>query len=504
MSTGRKKNVLLITSDQQHWNTMGFLNPRVKTPNLDRLAGQGTHYSRAYTVNPTCTPTRASIITGQYPSQHGAYALGTKLMEDVHTIGDDFHAAGYQTALVGKAHFQPLKGTDKYPSLEAYPVLHDLDFWKKYKEPFYGFRHYELARNHTDEAHVGQHYALWLEERDPNWRNHFRTADGSRPPQQWTWSIPEELHYNTWIAERSNALLEGYAEKDEPFFLWSSFFDPHPSYLVPEPWDTMYDPDAVDLPQLHSGEHESNPPHFKQTQEPEFDASGYAEEGGHAIHGFHSHLHDERKLRKDIAVYYGMISCLDKYIGKILDRLEELGLAEDTLVVFTTDHGHFYGHHGLVAKGPFHYEDAIRVPFIVRCPGENHGGRESTAIQSLVDLAPTLLDFCEIDIPDCMTGTSQKSVWEGDATAVRDHALVEDRFNPTTMHHVSYVDERYKITVYRNADYGELFDLVNDPGEVSNLWNKPLAASIKQDLLLKLVQAQLAMQPTPMPRIASA
>ncbi len=117
-----------------------------------------------------------------------------------------------------------------------------------------------------------------------------------------------------------------------------------------------------------------------------------------AMHGFHSHLHDDRKLAKDIAVYYGMISLMDKYIGQILDKLDELGLAENTVVVFTTDHGHFFGQHGLVAKGAFHYEDMIKVPFIVRWPGVTPAGASSDAMQSLVDLAPTFLTIAGREI----------------------------------------------------------------------------------------------------------
>lgn len=126
----KRNNVLFITSDQQHYMAMGYLNPEVSTPNLDRLVNSGMTFHRAYTVNPTCTPTRASWITGLYPSQHGAYSLGTKLMENVQTVGDCFQKDGYATALVGKAHFQPLLSTKEYPSLEAYPLLHDLDFWR--------------------------------------------------------------------------------------------------------------------------------------------------------------------------------------------------------------------------------------------------------------------------------------------------------------------------------------------------------------------------------------
>ena len=197
-----KKNILLITSDQHHFSCMGYHHRCVKTPHLDRLAARGMIFDRAYCPNPTCTPTRASIITGRYPSQHGAYSLGTKLSEDAHVVGDDFTAAGYRTALVGKAHFQPLRGTDEFPSLEAYPVLQDLAFWRNFKDRFYGFDDVELARNHTDEAHVGQHYALWMEEKGfKNWRDHFQQPTGTREAQRYAWSLPEAYHYDAWIAE---------------------------------------------------------------------------------------------------------------------------------------------------------------------------------------------------------------------------------------------------------------------------------------------------------------
>lgn len=147
----KRPNVLLITSDQQHWNTIGAFFPEIKTPNLDRLALEGTTFGRAYCPNPTCTPSRASIITGQYPSQHGAWSLGTKLLEDRHCVGEDFKQAGYRTSLIGKAHFQPVQGTEEYPSMESIPVLQDFDRWRSFHGPYYGFEHVELTRNHTNE-----------------------------------------------------------------------------------------------------------------------------------------------------------------------------------------------------------------------------------------------------------------------------------------------------------------------------------------------------------------
>jgi arylsulfatase A-like enzyme len=301
------------------------------------------------------------MITGLYPSQHGAWSLGTKLPECVPTVGEAFSKAGYRTGLVGKAHFQQLRGPAEYASLESYPIMQDLDFWRKFHGPFYGFERVELARNHADEQHVGQHYAIWMEEQGlTNWKDHFRPPTGNHPPQEGKWSLPLKYHYDKWIAEKTNDLLEQYKNSDENFFLWASFFDPHPPYLVPEPYDTMYDPKKLTVPQITPGEHDLNPPHFAMTQTPHPDFSAYAE-SGQAIHGFQSHLHDRDKMAEDLAIYYGMITLMDKYIGTILDKLEQLGLAENTLVVFTTDHGHFFGQHGLMAKGAFHYEDMLKA-----------------------------------------------------------------------------------------------------------------------------------------------
>ncbi len=501
----KRPNILLITSDQHHWQAIGYNNPEVRTPNLDRLAAEGTVFDRAYCPNPTCTPTRASIITGRYPSQHGAYALGTKLPESAHTVGEDFTAAGYRTALVGKAHFQPVRGTAQYPSLEALPILQDLDFWRTFYGPFYGFEHVELARNHTDEYLVGQHYALWMEAKGlTNWRDYFRPPTGNNPDQHRTWEIPEAYHYDAWIAERTQALMEQYARAGEPFFLWASFFDPHPKYLVPRPWDTMYDPASLTVPQVTPEEHDHNPPHFQLTQQVNPDFSAWREPEGNAMHGFHSHLHDRDELAKDIAIYYGMISLMDKYIGQILDRLEALGLAEETLVVFTTDHGHFYGQHGLIAKGAFHYEDMIRVPMVVRYPGRVPGGRRTSALQSLVDLAPTFLSVAGVQIPRTMTGVDQSRVWFGQEEAARTHVVVENRHQPTTLHLKTYVDERYKLTVYYGRDYGELFDLQEDPGEIHNRWDDPDYADLKARLVMALLQAEMGKEPLWMPRIAGA
>ena len=503
-------DILLITSDQQHHGTIGAVNDRIRTPALDRLCGEGTRFDRAYCPNPTCTPTRASIITGMMPSQHGAWSLGTKLFEDVPVVGDRFQQAGYYTALVGKAHFQPLASRGGMESLECQPTLGDLDFWRGFNGPWYGFEHIEVGRMHGYESHAGQHYALWMEENGlANWRDYFMSSPPSSDPQKSqrlsasrTWALPEQFHYTRWTGERAIAQIEKAAAEDRPFFIWSSFHDPHPPYVAPEPWAGMYAPDEMIPGRLTEGEHDKNPPHFAMTQEENPDFGRYFAPDTR-LHGAYSHLRDPAELRKDIACYYGMISFMDQEIGRILAALDRLGRAGNTLVVFSSDHGHLLGAHGLIAKAIHHYEDLLRVPFIVRWPGKVPAGRSSDTIQNLVDLAPTFLTAAGLEVPLVMTGVNQLGTWCG-GEAGRTYSITENHHGTHKCHMRSYVDRRYKITVYRFGADGELFDLQEDPGEVNNLWHDPAAAELKLRLLHEFMQATLRDEQMRMPRVAGA
>jgi len=510
--TESRPNILLISSDQQHYSTLGAVNDRIRTPALDRLCRQGVRFDRAYCPNPTCTPTRASIITGLYPSQHGAWSLGTKLFEDVPTLGDMLAARGYVTALVGKAHFQPLATQPGMESLECQPTLRDLDFWRKFTGPWYGFHHVEVARNHGDESHSGQHYGIWMEEKGlADWRDYFQawppvagTPERKRyyDAEARRWDLPEPFHYTRWTGERTIAQITSAAEAGKPFFICSNFHDPHPPYIVSEPWAGMYDPADMVPGELTPGEHDANPPHFAMTQEaqPDF-ASHFAPDTW--LHGAHSHLRDREELKKDMACYYGMVSFMDAEIGRILDALDRLGLADNTLVVFSTDHGHFLGQHGLTAKAIHMYEDLIRVPMIVRWPGRTPEGRTSEAIQNLVDLAPTCLAAAGVEVPLVMTGVNQLETWAGGPPA-RTWSITENHHGTQRCHMRTYVNRRYKLTVYRQGDAGELFDLAQDPGETRNLWNDAAAAGLKSDLMHEFLQAILVCEPMRMPRIAGA
>ncbi|MCC5843541.1 MAG: sulfatase-like hydrolase/transferase [Verrucomicrobia bacterium] len=498
-------NVLFITTDEHHWKCMGYNHPGIKTPNLDRLAARGTIFDRAYCPNPTCSPTRASLITGLYPSQHGCYSLGTKLPESVPTLGDAFQQAGYRTTLIGKAHFQPLRSTEEFPSVETPDHFGDREYWENRTGDFYGFDTYELHRGHTAEAWVGPHYRFWLEDKGfDNWRDWFIPEAGIYNVSQQKdgiWPIPEEAHYNTWITERVNAKLAEHSDAGESFFLWASFPDPHTPYAVPEPWASMYSEEDILREYVVPGEHDRNPLPHQLTQDPTADFSAYLV-NGIQNHGYMEQTWSQNEdFTRKIQAYYGMVSFTDHAIGQILDQLEALGLADNTLIVFTTDHGHFLGKHGLGAKGPFHYEDVIKVPFIAKTPGQTNPGTRTDSLISLVDLPPTFLAACGLPVPRTMAGLDFTPVFKGETPALRDHVLVENRHQPDTIFLNTYVDSRYKLTVYYGHPHGELWDLHEDPDELHNRWDDPEYAGLKSELLLKLTHAQMGKDPVPMPRV---
>lgn len=506
MNRSARPNILLITTDQQHFDALGSRTPLLKTPNLDRLAAQGVALDRAYCPNPLCSPSRSSIITGRYPSSHGCWTIGTKLDEDTETLGGLLSEAGYTTSLIGKAHFQPLASNPDQTSLEAMPTLRDLDFWRDFTGPYYGFDHIELARNHGNEQWAGQHYALWMEDNGlANWRDYFRSDEGAggKTTNSQTWQLPEQFHYTNFVRERSVVAIEKAVEAAQPFFIWSSFQDPHPPYIVPEPWASMYDPKDVEPGKLVPGELERMPIWHQLTQKENPDFSPW-EETAYANHGFTSHLIDPRQLRKNVATYFGMMSFIDDAVGTILDTVDELGISENTLVVFTTDHGHFLGHHGLIAKGAFHYEDLLRVPMLARFPGRIPAGTHTASLQSLIDLAPTFLNAAGVQVPSLMQGVDQLPVWSGETSQARNHVIVENRHQPTKVHIRTYINDRYKITLYRGEDVGELFDLLQDPAETVNRFDDPEFRDIRAALLAEFMDAEISRESSRYDRIAVA
>lgn len=514
-----KPNLLLITSDQQHWFTLGINNPKIKTPNLDRLAAMGTNFTRAYCPNPTCTPTRATLITGQYPSQHGAFTLGTKLPENVPTIGQYLHDDGYWTALIGKAHFQPLINRPDLDceSVESYPLLRDLEFWKTFNDkhtPWYGFDFVETCRNHTDEGHAGQHYGIWLEEQGlADWKEYFgprndkvKDSNCSKSPtvnKTMHWELPEELHYTAWTGKRTIAAIEKAKADNKPFFIWSSYHDPHPPYAVSEPWASMYNPQDMEPGEFVDGEFDKMPPPHKMTREDKPDFSTFNADGK-GNHGYHRHGQSKEFLKEAMACYYGMISFMDHWIGQTLDALEANGMIDNTLIVFTSDHGHFLGQHGLCAKGPFHYDDVIRVPMIAAWKGHIPAGKVSNDVQSLVDYAPTFCAAAGMEKPRSMSGMNVLANWT-DGDQVRDYAIVENHHQVGPEVHLrTIVTEEYKLTVYRGREWGELFDMKKDPNELNNVYDDPAYRDVREMMYRKLADAALDSEMTPTARVYGA
>ena len=210
----KRKNILLITSDQQRWDTLGVYNDKIKTPNLDRLSESGITFDRAYTVNPVCTPSRCSMLTGHYPSRHGCYTIGTSLPEDYPTIPRLLSDTDYSTALIGKAHFQSCLDEN---SFEAAPNIFDEDLFTKWSGPYYGFEKARLVIGHSCEDHAsGMHYGQWLKSQGVDVKKYFGNHNYS---DFGTWDLPEEYHNSKWTADETIESIEQFQKEDKPFFL---------------------------------------------------------------------------------------------------------------------------------------------------------------------------------------------------------------------------------------------------------------------------------------------
>ena len=490
---GEKPNILLITTDQQHWNTIHALgNPAIRTPNLDRLAREGVAFRRAYVTSPVCSPSRSTMITGEYPSRHGCWQVGVALDPGRPTIGRILSGHGYATGLFGKAHFQPCEEG----SFESPPHIHDRAFWRGFRGPYYGFETVAMGHGHGDSpfAH-GMHYGVWLEEQGIDPMDYFLPGKDNAWGEPW--ALPEQYHYTRWTADRTMEFMEKRAGRG-PFFAWCSFQDPHDKFLCPEPWASMYDPDS--LPPFRESPDESagKPAVYRYLLEGrifDFPREQLPPDAEPLIRGqmqcllFTNDSIGRSEARKWLAAYYGMISLIDHHVGRLLDKLEELGIADRTLVVFTSDHGDYAGNHNLWLKGPLHYEDIIRVPFLARWSGRLPEGVQTDALFSMADLAPTLLEAFGLPPAPHMQGVSQWRTMLNPETPSRGWCLVENRVHPD-YYVKTIVTDRFKMNyvLNREAD-GELYDLREDPDEFRNVYGHPDYAGVRMRLLEKLVDA---------------
>lgn len=285
--------------------------------------------------------------------------------------------------------------------------------------------------------------------------------------------------------------LDAAEASGKPFFLWSSFQDPHNPCMVPEPWASMYDP--ADMPAYgpREGEFDDKPPFYAGAQQagplghPQLDEhkNWYCFKGLEQM--------DAQATRQLCAYYYGMVSLMDHHIGRIFKAMDERGLWESTIVVFTTDHGDYLGNHGLWWKGLPTYEDMQRLPFVVRHPRCKTPGARSQAFQSLVDIGATACAGARVAPPAGLQGVDQTAAWTDAAQSARDWAMVEYRPTESPFMQKTFLHGRWKLVVYHDLAYGELYDLEADPDQYENLWDKSELAQARLELLRRCIAAEM-------------
>lgn len=469
-------NVLLITTDQQRADTLGAYGSKLgATPNLDRLAGQGSVFDAAFTQHPYCQPARWSILTGQHPRTHGVWTNGIDPTE--RQVADAFStraaAEGIHTAFIGKAHFATngVLVPGRSPYMEAAPNA--LKMPEGWQGPYMGFEHAELVElGHYPTGFgpwpLGLHYGKWLA-RDGRLKALQRFAKAGpwsalppkrSGPQTWNCALPEELHPTTWIADRT--IHELRRSKDKPFFMWCSFADPHHPFDPPAPWCYRYDPADMVLPRRDREELRGKPKIQRTFSEGVSSLAAALNPPGGKI--------SDRALAEVMAAYYGMVAQLDHNIGRILGELAALGLEDDTLVVFTTDHGELLGDHSMLLKGPFHYDGVVKTPLILKGPKIPVAKRIDAPVGT-IDLVPTLEELTGVAAGSRVEGESLLPILKGRGD--RDAVLCENDHQIWFNTHVqTIVTREWKLNIHRGQPLGELYDRVNDPGEFRNLWGE--------------------------------
>ncbi len=482
----RRPNILLITTDQQRTDTLVcYGSDFMKTPVIDQLAVGGVQFNRAYCSSSVCTPSRASLFSGVYPSRHGAWHVGTHVPDDIPMLSHRLSAAGYRTHYVGKAHFQSFLGDPKISAESLQPDGRYPDWIG----PYYGFETVEIAIGHGLYGHRNGHYASWLQEKtgqeEPNFADSTECA--AFGGEAIDWEIPTKWHNSTWTAERASAFLEK-ADPDEPFFLTVGFQDPHHPHALPKDCWCRVDPATVPPPIKQEGELEDKPEHFADTYHGVIEK--WAQRGSYSFTAQTGEPPLDQlspdDMQKSRAHYYSMVQLIDQSLGKVMETLERRGLKENTLVIFASDHGELLGDHGLWFKGPFHYEAIVKVPLIMHWPAGLPGGRTVDDPVGLIDIVPTVLAAAQVAGDDSLDGESLLPV-ATDQGASRGEAYVELVDDPKRLRLRTVVTKEWKLTWYAGEEFGELYHLAADPHEFVNRWTDPDSATIKADLLSRLL-----------------
>jgi arylsulfatase A-like enzyme len=492
-------NVLLVTTDQQRADTIGAYGSTLgATPHVDRLAAEGTRFDLCRTQNPYCQPSRATILTGRYPSSHGVHSNGVDFPGDEvgSTLSAMLGAAGWTTAFRGKGHFASTYPRTPTGALES--VAGSAAMREGWRGPYMGFADVELvifghhihpegaARpEHWGPPPRGLHYARFLFRdgeaaglRRLDLMNKEAALRPSPAPETWASALAEEDHPTTWVADRTIDFLRG-VDRRRPWFCWASFTDPHHPMDPPAPWCDRYRAADMTLPERRPGELDRKPPFHRFWANGLPEPMAWANPGGARL--------SEREMAEMMAGYYGMVAQLDHAIGRLARALDDTGQADDTLVVVTTDHGELLGDHQMLFKGPLHYDGLLRVPLVVRGPGVTRGVvREPVGT---IDLVPTILERAGLPIPATVEGRSLARFLAG-APDERAWVLTENDHEMGMRAYLRTITtKRWVLTRYESSpDVGELYDRGVDPGEFENRWDDPACAGVRRDLLALLAE----------------
>ena len=399
----KRPNILIFYTDQQRWDALGANgNDEIITPNLDALAARGANFSLHFVQNPVCMPSRISMLSSQYPSTLGITQMGVPAPEDLMTLPRLLKQYGYRTANIGKLHFLPHANRDH-----------------RRPHPPYGFDVLEIA----DEPGVYEDaYRAWVRRQAPDqldgisaglppntsvWQRAMGIDDGIKHRGQpegrhdFKRAIPfaaaDHLTYSAFVGARTTQFIE--AAGAEPFLCIASFYSPHAPWIAPQTYLDMYDANGLSLPNYPAEIDRRRPP----------DPAA---------------LCSVEQLRSAKQGYYAMISEVDYYVGQILDALDRSGKREETIIVFTSDHGEWLGDHLRYGKG-YPADDAVsRVPLIIAAPGAPES-RQYDGIVEAVDIVPTLLELAAIQTPPFMQGESLASLINGGGHRQKEAALTE-------------------------------------------------------------------------------
>jgi len=439
-----RPNILLLFTDQQRFDTIagaGF--EHMVTPNLDRLARDGCVFTNAFTPNPVCVPARHNLMTGLPARYHGYTANNPHPLDHrLPTLPQILSDNGWHTRAIGKMHFQPPRrhsGFDKMELMEEIP---------RYRE--------------DDE------YAMYLK---ANGWGHIQNIHGVRNllymlPQRSL--IPEEHHGSTWVGKRSAEFIRTNAGR-RPFFLWSSWIQPHPPFDITDSVAELYKDRALPAPLV------SETPLGPQAA----NAARYADfpEGEQAVYN--------RRMRE---CYYAAVSLVDKNVGVILDALEETGQLDNTLIMFTSDHGEMLGDHSCYQK-MMPYDSAAHIPFVVRYPERVAPGSVRDDFVGLNDILPTVLDVGQLAYPGPLALPGQSALAQN---APRPNHYME--YGRGRGRWISVRTRTHKYNYYYRGGYEELFDLANDPCESRNLLicepDDPAVADARGELRRTLIELE--------------